>query len=431
VRFGHRTGRIIKLLTVKEILAEGAYAENALRWYNYLPMRLAQFIVAHMESILAEWEAFARNILPTSGMDSLALRDHAQDILLATVRDMESVQTAAQRQDKSSGYNDGSKENVRLNGASEEHAIGRLGSGFDLLQLVSEYRALRTSVLKLWRNDDPPADPHHVDDVTLFHESIDLSLAKAVSCYTQRIDESRDMFLAILSHDLRNPLNSIAMSAHLLPQRGKLDPETTEFASNISRGAKVMARMISDLLDYTRTRLGAGMPVARTSMDLGNLAREVLDEFQSANPTAKLRFDSTGDLTGEWDVARLRQVISNLLGNAIQHGDATAPIELMLKGEPSGVKVAIRNQGPLIPQGELVKIFDPLARGADSETPKRNRPGSIGLGLYIARELVTAHGGRIEVKSSMETGTVFTFDLPHHPDRGISDARPGASLSPG
>jgi signal transduction histidine kinase len=392
-------------------------------------MRLAPFIIAHTEAILAAWDAFARTILPAARMDDLALRDHAADLLLATVRDMESVETEAQRWDKASGYGDGTPQSIRLNGASEEHAIGRLGSGFDLSQLVSEYRALRASVLSLWRQSLPAADHRDVDDANLFHESIDQSLAKAVISYTKRIDESRDMFLAILSHDLRNPLSAIAMSAEMLPQAYKLDEETTGFASRISSSAQIMGGMISDLLDYTRTRLGAGMPVEPAPMNLGVLCKEVGDEFRSANPALLLQYDAIGDLSGEWDPARLRQVVSNLLGNAIQHGDPNAPIELKLRGDHSGVMLTIRNRGTPIPQGELGRIFDPLVRGAAAKTPKQNRPGSIGLGLYIARELVMAHGGRIDVTSSAEEGTAFTFHLPHHTPRRSPEIRPGASLS--
>ncbi|HQY87565.1 MAG TPA: HAMP domain-containing sensor histidine kinase [Tepidisphaeraceae bacterium] len=363
-------------------------------------------------------------------MSSLALRDHAGDILLATVRDMESVQTAALRADKSSGYDDGSVMSRRLNGASEEHAIGRLGSGFNLSQLVSEYRALRASVLSLWRKSRPSSEDENVDDVTLFHESIDESLATAITCFTKRIDESRDMFLAILSHDLRSPLSTIAMSASMLPRVDVVDSKTSLFVSTISNSAVVMTRMINDLLDYTRTRLGAGLPVNCAPTDLGMVCKDVIGEFQFLHPTVTLRFKSTGDVTGEWDTARLRQVVSNLLGNAIQHGDRTAPIEVTVKGEAANVSVAIRNQGVPIPKGEQLKIFDPLVRGADSQTAKQNRPGSIGLGLYIARELVTVHNGTIEVESSPETGTVFTFHLPRHVATNLPETHPGASLTP-
>ncbi|MEO6436251.1 MAG: sensor histidine kinase [Tepidisphaeraceae bacterium] len=393
-------------------------------------MRLAQFIAAHTESILAEWEAFARTILPAAQMDSLALRDHAADILLATARDIESVHTEAQRADKLRGYLNGSAESARLNQASEAHAIDRLGSGFNLMQLVSEYRALRVSVLSLWRATLPRADVNDVDDVNLFHESIDQSLAKAVSSYTKRIEESRDLFLAILSHDLRNPLNSIGVSAQLIPGASKDNLETTELAGQVSTGVAVMAQMISDLLDYTRTRLGAGMPVDRAPMDLGTLCAEVVAEFQSGNPDVTITLASTGDLTGDWDSARLRQVISNLLGNAIQHGNRSAPNALTLKGEDAQVVFTIHNQGTPIPPGELTKIFDPLVRGASTHEQRRNRPGSIGLGLYIARELIHAHGGSIGVTSSAEAGTTFTFHLPKHVRGRLPETRPGASLEP-
>ena len=246
-------------------------------------MRLADFIVSNVEPILMEWEVFARGIAPGAKMDALALRDHAPDILLATVQDMNSSQSAIQRSAKSRGqhgYHGGAAAGDAaalnapgLNGASELHAVGRLGSGFDLMEVVSEYRALRASVLQLWRDSKPEAHECDVDDITRFNESIDQSVAKAVSSFTKRVDQARDMYLAILSHDLRNPLNSIALSAESL-RRADPSERTTDavgYASQISTNARVMGRMIGDLLDYTRTRLGAGMPVSPVRMDLAIL----------------------------------------------------------------------------------------------------------------------------------------------------------------
>jgi signal transduction histidine kinase len=271
---------------------------------------------------------------------------------------------------------------------------------------------LRASVLRLWHESGARPNDSDVDDVTRFNESIDQSLAKAVSSYTKRVDQSRDLFLAILSHDLRNPLNSIAMSASLLPRLLQPATEAVKVASQISTNAEVMARMISDLLDYTRTRLGAGMPVSPTPMDLGTLCRELHNEFRSAHPNRKIDFRSEGDVSGRWDADRLRQAISNLLGNAIQHSPETAPIELRLSGETSDVVLVISNGGPPIPPGELSKIFDPLVRGSSAEHPKVNRPGSIGLGLYIARAIVDSHGGSVAVTSTQASGTSFTVRLP-------------------
>jgi signal transduction histidine kinase len=374
-------------------------------------MRLTDFIIANLEPILLEWDAFARSINSHQKMDALALRDHADEILLATVRDMRSAQSPAERLAKSRGH-DGGGEGAALNGASEQHAIGRLGAGFDLLQVVSEYRALRASVLRLWHDWGFPSHDSDVDDVTRFNESIDQSLAKAVSSYTKRVDQSRNLFLAILSHDLRNPLNSIAMSASLLPHLVPPATKVIDVASQISNNAGVMAKMISDLLDYTRTRLGAGMPVAPAMMDLNALCQELYDEFRTAHPDRQIYFQSDGEMRGNWDIDRLRQAISNLLGNAIQHSPESAVVELKVSGNASDAIFTIYNGGPPIPPGELAKIFDPLVRGSSAEHPKANRPGSIGLGLYIARAITESHGGTINVTSSLEAGTSFTVRLP-------------------
>lgn len=377
-------------------------------------MRLADFILANMEPILMDWEIFARSIAPGAKMNALALRDHAKDILKATVDDMKTAQSDAERSAKSKGHRRDSI-GSELNGASELHAVGRLGSGFDLIEVVSEYRALRASVLELWHESQPEADDRDVADVTRFNESIDQSLAKSVTSYTQKVDQSRNLFLAILSHDLRNPLNSIAMTASLLPQLNKFGPESAEMTSQISVNVTVMGRMISDLLDYTRTRLGAGMPVEPEPVDAGKLCRLLYDEFRSAHPKRAFHFEATGDTTGEWDADRLRQAVSNLMGNAVQHGAADVPVDLTVRGEASDVSIEVRNGGTPIPPGELERIFEPLIRGASAEHPKKNRPGSIGLGLYIAREVARSHHGRIDVTSTEADGTAFTIHLPRHP----------------
>ena len=129
-------------------------------------------------------------------------------------------------------------------------------------------------------------------------------------------------------------------------------------------------------------------------------------------PTATIEFRTDGDLNGQWDSDRVRQAISNLMGNAIQHGSADFPVTLSLRGEASNVFIDIHNGGDPIPPGELPKIFDPLIRGSSAEHPKSNRPGSIGMGLYIAREVAKSHGGRIDVISTVEDGTSFTIRLP-------------------
>jgi signal transduction histidine kinase len=375
-------------------------------------MRLAEFILRNVELILTEWETFARSVPPGATMDRLALRDHAEDILRATALDMQSAQTAAEQSDKSRGRGRAGEASVRLNGASDVHAVGRVHSGFDLLAVVAEYRALRASVVRLWRESTPDANPTDLDDLTRFHESIDQSLAKAVRSYTQRVDRSRQMFLAILGHDLRNPLNSMMMSAEALSQTGHLDTESAEMASQISASAAAMGRMIADLLDFTGAGLGAAMPLSPSAMDLGSLCREVVEEMRAAYPARTVRCQARGEVCGEWDATRLRQVVSNLLGNAIQHGASDGPVDLSLGVEGPDAVLSVHNGGAPIPPDALPTIFDPLVRGSSPELQRQRRPGSIGLGLYIAREVVTGHGGVIDVKSSEGAGTVFTVRLP-------------------
>jgi signal transduction histidine kinase len=376
-------------------------------------MRLGNFILANVEPILADWELFARGLAPGSAMDVIALRDHAEDILRVTARDMVSSQSAEQQAAKSKGRGGGGTESAVLDRASNEHAIDRLGSGFNLLEVVSEYRALRASVLRLWAESVRTADEDDLQDLTRFNESIDQSLAEAVRSYTQRVDESRELFLATLGHDLRNPLNAIVVSSELLARSRQLDEEYTQIASQMSSFAKVMTGMIHDLLDFTRTRLGGGMPVSAARTDLQSLCNEVLDEFRAAHPQRPLRFESSGDTNGEWDAARLRQVLSNLIANAIRYGRDATPVEVIATGEESDVLLAVRNQGVPISSSALPMIFDPFVRAPEAAT--KHRPG-VGLGLYIARQIVIAHGGTIVVTSDETAGTVFTVRLPRHQD---------------
>jgi signal transduction histidine kinase len=384
-------------------------------------MRLADFILANTETILAEWDTFAGSTAPGVNMGRAALRDHAEAILRAAARDMGSAQTGTQQTAKSKGSGEDGEHSARLDGASAVHGVGRVGSGFDLMEMVSEYRALRASVMRLWRESKPATDLRDLDDVTRFNEAIDQSLAKAVQSYTRRVDQSRRMFLAILGHDLRNPLNSIMMSAELVSQTADAQHESGQAASQIAASAGAIARLVNDLLDFAATGLGSAMPLSPTAMDLATLCREVFTEFQAAHPTCALGAELSGALTGEWDAGRLRQVLSNLLGNAAQHGGSPCGVSISVRGDGTDVLMAVHNGGEPIPADLLPLIFDPLVRGVSQAQPPR-RAGSVGLGLYIAREIVSAHGGAIGVTSSAASGTTFTVRLPRTAPRAANPA---------
>jgi len=375
-------------------------------------MRLAKFILANVEPILVEWEAFAITLAPGANMTKLALRDHAQAILLAAARDMEVDQSLAQQAGKSKGHGGAdTTESDRLDIASARHAEERVGSGFDIIEVVSEYRALRASVLRLWRKNFLEPDLDDIDDITRFNESIDQSLVEAVDSYTKRVDRSRQLFLAILGHDLRNPLTAIRMGAQLVsPTNGDLN--SIEALSMIGTESKAMAKLISDMIDFASTWLGSAMPLNRELVDLQMLCREVVDGFRATHPQRTLHFNPRGDLTGNWDVARIRQVVSNLLGNALQHGSPDGPVELSAASEGSTVVLSVHNEGAPIPPEALPTLFDPLVRHVTVESALQRTPGSIGLGLYIVREIVNAQGGTIAVTSTAQQGTTFTVRLP-------------------
>jgi signal transduction histidine kinase len=376
-------------------------------------MRLADFILGNVEPIIAEWEAFASSLAPGAKMTKLALRDDAEGILLSTARDMQIGQSSAQQASKSKGYGGvNSEESDRLDQASALHGVGRMGSGFNIIEVVAEYRALRASVLRLWRESHPQPDLNDLDDITRFNESIDQSLAVAVGSYNSRVDQSRRMFLAILSHDLRNPLNCIRMATQLVARTANEDLTSAKALSMIETNTVAIARLISDLIDFASTGLGSAMPLTRGSVDLEELCREVFEEFCVTYPQRPLRFQPDGDLTGDWDAARLRQVVSNLMGNALQHGATEGPIELSVASDGSIVVLSVHNEGPPIPSEMLETIFDPLMRHAMAESAVRRVRGSIGLGLYIVREIAVAHGGTVEVASTAQAGTRFTVRLP-------------------
>jgi signal transduction histidine kinase len=375
-------------------------------------MRLADFIRDNTEAILQEWDAFARRIWPaTTEVDPAELRDHAEAILQATAHDMQSPQTATEQTEKSQGSAAGGAGSGQVNTASAEHAAARVRSGFDLLAVVSEYRALRASVLRLWRDTNPGPDRRDVDDITRFNESIDQSLSKAVDSFAEQVRRSRQMFLAILGHDLRNPLNSIKLSADVISMTEQSRAQSLELASQISTSASAMGQMIRDLLDFTGAELGGAIPVSPAPMDLAKLCREVVEEMRGSCPDRSLQLSVRGNLNGQWDTARLRQLVSNLIGNAIQHG--SGPIDCSASEEGAGVRLAVANQGAPIPPDLLPTIFDPMVRGSSSTgSHEQKQRGSLGLGLYIARAIASAHGGTIEVQSSPENGTVFTVRLP-------------------
>ncbi len=179
-----------------------------------------------------------------------------------------------------------------------------------------------------------------------------------------------------------------------------------------------MDGIITDLLDFTRGRLGGGIPVVCVETDIEAICRQTIDEVTAFHPGCVVHFEATGDLSGEWDGGRIGQVLSNLVGNAYEHGSENAPVEVAVRasrgpmaGEHDGIVLTVHNKGPVIPKTDLKNIFNPFRRFEPARSRSADRSGSVGLGLYITQAIVTAHRGTIEVEST-KSGTTFTILLP-------------------
>jgi signal transduction histidine kinase len=377
-------------------------------------MRLSKFITENMEKILVEWEAFAKTIHPAAEtMDSLALRNHAKQILGAVAKDVETPQTEQEQADKSKGLEPvlAGKEP-----AATTHGVLRQLSGFDLKQLGSEYRALRASVIKLWKAQLTELSDEEFNDMMLFNEAIDQALAESIASYSDAVNRSRKTFLAILGHDLRSPLSSISMGAQHLSKSEALDAQLLEVTSRIKRSVATMDRMIKDLLEYAGAQIGKKLPVNSKPANMETVCRASLEEIQLAYPNTVFDFESSGDFSGNVDPARFQQVLSNLLNNAAKYAKRNSPVTLLVSGErQETITVQVKNYGHPIPPESLQVIFNPLVQLSSNEPESGSSPStSLGLGLFIAREIVEGHNGTIEASSSENEGTVFTVRIPRN-----------------
>jgi signal transduction histidine kinase len=251
----------------------------------------------------------------------------------------------------------------------------------------------------------------------LFAELISLQLAAEEESLRDRealadertTAELREQFIAVLGHDLRNPLSSIMMSAGFLlalPQ----EPRQKTVLERIQSSGERMSRLIDDILDFARGRLGGGMPLDPERVDVAALVGEVVDEIAGAHPGRTVRIAPAGAGTAWLDRSRVAQMLSNLVANAVEHGPPGEPVDISVGGDADRVVLAVHNRGDPIAPEVVARLFEPYVR-ANRKGP---RPG-LGLGLYIAAEIARAHGGSIRARSSAEDGTTFAVELPRSP----------------
>ncbi len=237
----------------------------------------------------------------------------------------------------------------------------------------------------------------------------------AVALEKTRLDEIgefREQLIGIVGHDLRNPLNTVLMAARLLVLREGLGEKETELARKIINSASLAVRLVDQLLDLTRSRLGGGIPIDPKPFDMNDVCLQVIGETELTHPDRPLSVDLRGDLRGVWDRDRMYQLLANLVGNAVQHGEPRSSVELRVDGGKTEVVIEVANRGDPIPPASLPLIFDAFRLRANN----RSRTHGLGLGLFIAQQIARSHGGSIGVTSSESDGTTFRVRLP----RGVA-----------
>lgn len=370
-------------------------------------MKLASFIRNHREEITQEWIRHAQeNIDRAHLMKIVEVSDHIQQMLYRIADDMETCQTDDQQEEKSKG-------NKRLvnweSKAASDHGEQRLDFGFDFLQLSSEFRALRASVLRLWaaksRKENWENDFY---DMIRFNEAIDEIWMISLKHFQEKLDKSKNMFLGVLGHDLRNPIATVVGANSILKLSQNLSEKERSILQRSDSSIKRMTELINNLLELTELHLGTGMTIEKKHIDLGELTVKMVKELQLGYPQANLLMESYESVDGEWDVLRLEQMMTNLITNAVHHGEPGGAVKISLSALEDEAVFTVHNDGPPIPEEIKRKIFD----GRFTRNNGRAAEKNYGLGLFIVKEIVEGHQGKIELTSTEKEGTTFKVFLP-------------------
>lgn len=371
-------------------------------------MRLSDFILENLESILQAWEEYARSVeTPMPVLDSVDLRNHADYILKHVALRMRTPQNSQHQIDNPQRLGAPQQDDS----GAQSHAVARLMEGFTLEQMVSEYLALRSNVLGLWLIQERSED-HQTSDIIRFTEEVDHVLLSSMNAYSRAVDRTRKTVLGVLGHDLRTPLGAVMLGADLMKQTGDLSSRNKKIAMQISESAQNANQMVSELLDLARCNLGTGIPVQPKLIDLISVCKSVIGELSLAHPKAKIVFTDSAELVGQFDPSRMSQVFSNLIGNAVRHGDSRHPVNVTLLADGTSVRFNVQNYGTPISPRQLADLFNPEGRYSRHYRRENGASSGLGLGLFIAAQIVEGHGGSVEVDSTWEKGTIFRVILP-------------------
>ena len=371
-------------------------------------MRLSVWLRKNKDLLVQAWAQHASTLPAGHGLNQQQLEDSGPDLLVLIADELETIRLSGAKQNDSRHRCDVPS----LSLVARNHATNRLAFGFTVDQMASEYRTLRTTVMQGWVADLQPPDVD-LSAVLRFHELIDQAWFESSAWYGERVSNALELFLGALGHDLKTPLGAVIFSGQAIVQSEELRTEATKnLAAGMLLSAQRMSRMIDDLLDFTRARLGSGLEVQPVDCNLRLLLQQAVGEVQALHPSASISLDVDPELSGRWDPFRLTRMFANLIVNAAQYGELSTPISVVGRARGAQVIVTVHNHGPVIPPDLIRIVFDPLVRG--DHPPGSRTDAGLGLGLYISRQIAQAHRGDIAASSSPQSGTTFTTELPLH-----------------
>lgn len=383
-------------------------------------MKLSDFILQNLEPILNEWEEFASTLAPLEDANKAVLRDHAAAVLRVIAQDLDTPQSEKQGIAKSKGL----APPQSGTSAAQAHAEERVAAGFSGDQVMAEYRALRSSVLRLWAKNAEITTRSDIEDMIRFNESIDQAQTESMARYSKMLREAQNLFLAILGHDVRTPLGAVSMGAQVLLMDQTLPSKALKVGLRILNSSKRMDAIVRDLLDFSTTHLGEGIPIDPRSVNLLEICQHTIDEARTFHPDRTFEMHAEGDLNGAWDGQRIGQAFSNLISNAIQHSTPDSVIRVSIVGSADDIVYEVKNDAETLSATTLRTLFDPIKRFAIRPASERvgARMQNLGLGLYVVKEIVNAHDGEISASSTEADGVTFTVTLPRQtPHRRSGD----------
>ena len=356
---------------------------------------VSAFLRREVDRVARAWETRVLERLPALGeLQRAALLDHMPEFICGLASWVDGDEPAGRRGFEALAYG---------------HAMSRLGHGIDLESLSIEHQIMRSVILEQLLELDSSREVRAA--LIRLNEGIDLAINDSIHHYTKTRESVRERFVGILGHDLRNPIHAVSLAAASMVATPCSESKHARMAAMIVRSSERMMRMIADVIDFAHAQLGEGIPTVPKLCDMADLCDEAVAELRVVHPHRQLRVTRAGDTSGNWDRDRLLQVASNLVANAIEHGEDPITISVRESEDRMSIHLRVENGGTPIAPERIKTLFDPFASGGEDTRRVREH---LGLGLYIVRQIALAHGATVDITSD-ERSTAFEIHWPRTP----------------